>query len=56
LVKLDREDREDLDAETRFLFTLGAAVRAAAFLDHRLRVLYCALVDSKYAALAAGGQ
>lgn len=40
----------------RRLVALGGLVRASSLLEMNLRRLYCALIDSKYAAITAAGQ
>jgi hypothetical protein len=46
----------DLNADVQMLVALGAVVRASAQLEAELRRLFCALQDSKYAAVTAAGQ
>lgn len=46
----------DFGADARMLLALGSVVRSASMADNVLRDLYCALIDSAYAAITAGGQ
>ena len=46
----------DLDADVQMLVALGAVVRASAQLEDKLRTLFCALQDSRFAVVTAAGQ
>ncbi|MCM3886151.1 hypothetical protein [Frankia sp. R82] len=46
----------DLDADAQMLVALGAVVRAASMWEFSLRMLFCALEESKFAAVTAAGQ
>jgi hypothetical protein len=46
----------DFDVDVQMLIGLGAVVRAASQLELGLRMLFCALDGSKYAAVTAAGQ
>lgn len=46
----------DFRADVQMLIALGAVVRAASQLELGLRMLFCALEGSKYAAVTAAGQ
>ena len=45
----------DVADDAKLLLALGAVIRAASIADHNLRELYCALLDSPYASVTAGG-
>jgi hypothetical protein len=47
---------EPSDPQTALLLGLGRTVRAASQLDHTLRMVFCALMGSKHAAVIAAGQ
>jgi hypothetical protein len=44
------------DDNEELLLALGRIVDAASKLDTALRTMFCTLMDSKYAAVVAGGQ
>ena len=46
----------DVVLDGQMLMVLGAVVRAHSTLDLALRILFCALTDSKYAAITSAGQ
>jgi hypothetical protein len=47
---------EPYDSDEAILTALGRVVRNAAYLDQELRMTFCALMGSKYAAIVAAGQ
>lgn len=46
----------DISVDAQMLMALGSVVRTHSMLDYTLRMLFCALTDSKYAAITSAGQ
>lgn len=49
-------DPDPMNILTTRLAALGQVIESSAFMEYTLRNAFCSLVDSKYAAIVAGGQ